>query len=94
MDERHDENRETLRKILVQVTETNGRVNNHETRLQLMETKPDRRIQSQRSHSDVRDWRVIGSGIGIVAFTVWGAMEAIHWCFDMLAKVGATVTGK
>jgi hypothetical protein len=96
MDERHDENRETLRKILVQVTDTNGRVNNHETRLQLIETKPDRRIQSQShgSQIDASQWKVIGYGIGIVLFTVWGVVGALHWCFDLLAKIGSTVTGK
>jgi hypothetical protein len=39
-------------------------------------------------------WKLIGYGIGVLFFGVWGVVEAIHWCFEVLTKVGSAVTGK
>jgi uncharacterized protein YlxW (UPF0749 family) len=101
MDQRHGENKSALDKIfsklddvLDEQKETNGRVTDHERRIHHIEMRPDRRVQSQRTSFDIGEWKVVGSGIGIVLFTIWGVVGAIHWCFDLLAKIGSTVTGK
>ena len=93
-DERHEENKGRLDAILEQAKMTNGRVNDHETRLKLIESRPHIAAVAASGESSNERWKLIGYGIGVLFFGAWGVVEAIHWCFEVLTKVGSAVTGK
>lgn len=93
-DGRHKDYVKRLDEILTQAKMTNGRVNDHETRLKLIESRPHIAAVAASGESSNERWKLIGYGIGVLFFGIWGVVEAIHWGFEVLAKVGSVVTGK